>query len=157
MRSFILYGLLVGLPVAGISVVLEKGRDVRAPLAVWGDWSLQFASDGSAPACGAGAVSSRPTILTIEQSGDRLTLSFDDSSRSHLSGRLDWRTSAPLVAASATDSTGSGIVNLHAAVDRDSKPRLMRGIVILSACGVPTTMDFTANRHSAADAGGATH
>ena len=155
MRSIVLYGFIVGLPIVGISMVLKVGRDLPAPPAVWGSWSLQL--EGWAPGCSAAAGLGGPTTLTIGQSGDHLVLSFGDSIRSQLSGQLRWGQMAdpPTIEAAAGPGPAGGrdikITDLRATLDPTQSPATMAGTLETRACGAETSAVFRATRHSESD------
>jgi hypothetical protein len=81
-RSVVIYLILVGLPVLGTSVVLEKGRDLKAPMSVGGEWNLQVWPDSSCPAIPVDTLS-----LAVQQSGPRLEIELGGQARLH--GRID--------------------------------------------------------------------
>lgn len=149
MRSFILYCLLVGIPVAGVSLVLDKGRTLTAPPAVWGEWKLEVPSISLPSRCAAGTALRPPGTLTIAQSGDRLTATFDDSGRSRLGGRLKVGIYEPTGIDASVDfelgDTAPGrVMSVHATFDRNVHPTSMRGTMGFAVCGTQDSVNFTA-------------
>jgi hypothetical protein len=68
-RSVLLYLLLVGFPVAGMSAVLRAGRDLKPPASFGGSWRVEAWPDSVCP------LSQPDTLqLVIEQSGPGLSI-----------------------------------------------------------------------------------
>ena len=69
--------LLVGLPVLGLLGILEAGRGIAAPLAIGGEWNLQF-DPAAAGGCANGPSSLRQPALNILQSGTEALVIVND-------------------------------------------------------------------------------
>lgn len=139
MRTFLLYAILVGVPVVGTSLILEGGRDLQAPPAVAGRWAIETARDATPPDCPSSSAPSGPLSLTIGQSGDSLTIALGDAVPTR-AGRLDWRTSdrpavATLPSRAETIPVEGALVDLHATVDSASAPPTMQGTMTTIVCG----------------------
>jgi hypothetical protein len=126
MRLTTLYGVAVGLPVASIAAVLHMARDIKAPPAIGGAWTVQFADSGAA-AC-AGQASRAPVAFDISQSGVYLTMTLHGEDRLRFVGRLTSGTAEPIVLAAASTEPSHRNVSLAAEVDRSTSPHRMHGV-----------------------------
>jgi hypothetical protein len=88
LRSLLLYLVLVGLPLAGVSGVLYAGKRLEAPASVRGRWQLEAAATTSGSnTCG--ALLEAGQVLNIAQSGQALQLAWGDAAGTTLAGQLD--------------------------------------------------------------------
>jgi hypothetical protein len=82
-RSVVLYIILVGIPVLGVSTILRIGRDLRPPVSFSGSWRVEAWPDS---AC---LITSDPDTLqlVVEQSGPLLEIRFSRGTR--MVGRVE--------------------------------------------------------------------
>lgn len=136
-RSLLTYVFLVGLPLAGLLVVLRAGQGLKAPPPVDGTWETVAAASGSSAALTPLVPpSANPGQLEVHQSGTYLSM---DIGPLHLSGRLRGdslvaHTEAPPAARRAT-GCGHTEMELHASVNTEAEPDLLT--VVLSEPGRP--------------------
>ncbi len=124
MKGLLHYFLLVGLPIAGLLVVLHLGQGLTPPRAVWGTWAPAFEGAGACP-------EPLPELLVISQSGRRLTLNV------HTEGRrrpLEGRIVRDSLEADYTAGDCPGEALRAVAGGRRPQDRL-RGALALTACG----------------------
>ena len=121
MRWVVLYLMMVGLPLFGVTVVLRSGRDLRAPWAMDGTWRLQPTTP-CAPPSPPGELR-----LTVSQSGPHLAAVLTGSRgvRSTLSGELQDVT--------FTVSNGQGVV-FRGILDPAGSPRVLDGTLTGAVC-----------------------
>ena len=83
MKSVLLYLILVGLPVLGVSAVHQAGRDLQPPVSFGGSWKIEAWPDSVCQ------VGSGPDTLTftVEQSGPDIQIRFRRGTR--LVGRVE--------------------------------------------------------------------
>jgi hypothetical protein len=140
-RNFVLaYILLVGLPLAGLVVVLKSGRKLTAPVSVDGLWHLQVDSNRlAALPCGKALAESPDTALAISQSGRNFTLTLSNGPKSIASGAIDGTALKASIDPSADWSAQSGCGNdrelsLIATVDTKADPRTLTGQLSIDNC-----------------------
>lgn len=150
MRTVVLYIFLVGLPIAGTSLVLKSGRHLQAPQAIRGIWTLQIAGDSKATGCPALAGLGPSPTFVVGQSGDRLAISLGESSAPAMLGRLSFGGSDPsrIAAITAQEADhgpdGAALVTLNANIDLTSVPLAMEGAFIAPACDAGRPIAFRA-------------
>ena len=122
MRWVLLYLMMVGLPLFGVTVVLRSGQDLRAPWAMDGTWRLQ-----PSPTCPPPSPV-RELRLTMSQSGPHLAavLTGSEGVRFTLSGELQDVTFRV--------SDGQGVV-LRGVLDPAASPRVLNGTLTGPVCG----------------------
>lgn len=126
MKSVLLYLLLVGVPVAGVAMVLRAGRTIVPPPYVGGTWRLTMEPD---TLCRVEPPDS--LLMLVEQSGPHLEVTFDDSAKTRLKGRaygVHFRVSGAAVSMHAavrrgTDSIRGSLVGMPCQAARSSRIR----------------------------------
>lgn len=135
LRSLLLYVVLVGLPLAGVTGVAYLGERLEAPASVKGRWQIEVeGAAAEAPACAASL--GEALALTIVQSGPNLRLTFNDVAQTTMAGQVN----GLLV----TAREASGTLELQATLDRLSQATRLRGTLTASACDQP--MHWSATR-----------
>lgn len=99
MKSVLTYVLLVGGPGAGVLGILHKGRELRAPRSVDGEWRVELAGVAA------------PGVMKIQQSGPHLSVTLPGAN-----GALDG--SIEGVAVQAHPAPGCTAAGLRARLDR---------------------------------------
>jgi hypothetical protein len=155
-KGFVIaYVILVALPLLGLVGVLRSGRGLVAPISVDGVW--KFSADGADPSagrCGKSLASLQDSLVTISQSGKRLSLSLNDLSLNEGpaaagSGVIEGTTlngTIPLPETS-TNQPGCGnniVLALAATVVRKSESHSMQGTVSISECPSCASLKFQA-------------
>jgi hypothetical protein len=79
MRALLHYIPLVGLPLLGVSLVLEAGASFEAPPGVGGSWTFVPTAHAEATACPASRAIGPVTVLSVAQSGRQIVISLNDS------------------------------------------------------------------------------
>ncbi len=120
LRSFLLYVVLVGLPLTGVSGALYLGERLEAPASVRGNWRL--AVEGAA-ACR----SSLGEALSIAQSGPTLQLAFTGAEPLTLAGRVD----------GVHVTASEGALALEATLDQPRGASRLQGTLTAPACAGP--------------------
>lgn len=128
LRSLLLYVLLVGLPLAGVSGVLYLGRRLEAPASVRGNWQLEV--EGSA-AC----QSSLGEALSVAQSGPALHLAFSGAAQLTLVGQVH--------GLRVTASEASGALALEATLNQLRGASRLQGTLTAPACAGPVNWSAT--------------
>ncbi len=135
MRTALLYLLLVGVPLVGVTAILYVGAGLEAPRAVSGLWTLALAA-GPAPACVAGDGDDDP-MLRISQSGPRLEVRLVGvgGERIDLRGRLQ---GDHLLARSRLlllpGCVHPGSLLLDARLETEEDARLLHGVLTGEGC-----------------------
>jgi hypothetical protein len=80
------YLLLVGVPVMGLLGILEAGRSIPAPLAIGGEWTLEF---DPAAHCANGPAALRQPAWNITQSGTEALITLNDGHATTLEATVD--------------------------------------------------------------------
>jgi hypothetical protein len=131
MKSFLIYLILVGIPVVGVIGVLRAGRHITPAPYVGGTWKVTVSPDSLCPSATAGDT----VVLTVSQSGPHITATLKTPQEIKLSGRAygaQFRVS------------GSDQVQLHAAVKRGENR--MRGILVGYPCAAARRTLLRGNR-----------
>jgi hypothetical protein len=76
----------VGLPVLALLGILEAGRNIRAPLSIAGDWTLEF---DPAAGCANGPADLRQPALNISQSGSEALITLNDGHATSLEATVN--------------------------------------------------------------------
>lgn len=126
------YILMVGLPLLCLLGVLWAGADLQAPQSVNGVWTVAITSSGDAGCAGFSAWEGEPQLV-IAQSGNALTLQFNNLSFPRLDGKLD--------GLAITAQSDAASVRFQATVDPESAPEKMTGELISSQCPATATLD----------------
>lgn len=154
-RNFIVtYILLVGLPLLGLAGVLRSGRRLSAPISVDGVWKFGLDSaDLPAGKCGKSVGSLQDSLVTISQSGEGLTLSLDNGSRTDGSGVIEGTTLnasflMPAVPASEPGCGTASVFTLTATIDAKSEPRSMLGTISVDGCASCSRVTYRAMRQT---------
>ena len=131
------YILLVGLPLLCLLGVLWAGADLQAPQSVNGVWAIAITSSGDTSCEDFSAWQGEPQLV-IAQSGNALTLQFNNPSFARLDGRLD----GLAIIAQSDAASGSGVsIHFQAIVDPGSAPEKMTGVLISSQCPASATLN----------------
>lgn len=130
MKSLLLYGPLVGVPILGVTLVLESGRGLTAPPSVSGRWNLSAPVTVDSVACPAARGLLHTSGLEIRQSGTEISVTLVGSSNGTLPGRVT-RGSDSLI----TMAVATGAVSFHAIVDRSTTPARLIGSAEWPSCG----------------------
>jgi hypothetical protein len=153
-RRFIAtYILLVGIPLLALSGIVHRGRKLRAPVSVAGDWRIaaNFSSLAGEP-CSEPLTELHDPILKISQSGSHLVLTLDDPQRIALAGRINGEL---LTAHSGTDHRSTShhldcekanLITLTASVDRHARPESLNGQLILKTGAAGAIVPIHATR-----------
>jgi len=154
-RTFVVaYILLVGLPLLGLVGVLRSGRGLVAPISVDGVW--KFVTDGPNPPagmCGKSLASIQDSLVTISQSGSRLTLTLNNGSTATGSGvieRTSLNATVPL-SWQPMNEPGCGsntVVMLSATVNPKAEARAMQGTISVNDCASCSTVNYQALRQT---------
>jgi hypothetical protein len=153
MRTILLYLLLVGIPVLGLSGLMRLGRRLNPPISVAGTWSMQTNSRavGASP-CVDPFARTVHLVLTITQSGTHLLLRLNDEEGSIMTGEIYGpnlsaktlvRPDSPLVDVSSRNPTA---ILFNAAVDRRTQPDRLVGQLNFSDLPPCGNLAFTATR-----------
>lgn len=131
MKSVLLYLLLVGLPVLGVSAVLQAGRKLTPPVSFSGSWRVEAWPDS---AC---LITDDPDTLqvVVEQSGPAVRIIF--SRGTLLVGK---------VKGDSFSAAGRNRVRLHGHRSRELGPNHFSGIVIGAPCVAATRTRIRATR-----------
>jgi hypothetical protein len=136
MRSLLLYGALVGLPLLGILLVLQLGRGLTASPSFGGTWRLATASypDGCTP----------PGALRIEQSGARARVGMGAGTAWGEVDGASFRTLAPV------EAPGEGCDGWHVEAEGDGGvvPAHLTGRLVPAGCAC-APVPFRAAREDA--------
>jgi hypothetical protein len=159
-RNFVVaYILLVGLPLLGLAGVLRTGRSLSAPISVGGVWK---------PEANSGNLSSHPCDKTlsflvnsswaISQSGKSVVLSFDDPTRTIMSGALEGKALRASAVSARDPKSNSGCrddqrFTMIATVDPSTEPRSLTGRVAVDGCEACAPLEFHAVRQPRATGG----
>src|SRR5580658_3455681 len=160
------YTLLVALPLLGLVGVLRSGRGLVAPISVDGVW--KFSGDGAGPSagrCGKALASLQDSLVTISQSGKRLSLSLNDLSLNDGqpaggSGVIEGTMlngTIPLLE-SSTNESGCGnnvVLAFTATVLRKPESRSMQGTVAVSGWPSCASRKYQAVRQTLSSRGDA--
>jgi len=145
------YILLVGVPLLCMLGVLWVGADLQAPQSVNGVWAIVITSPGDA-SCESFNAWQGDAQLVISQSGNALTLQFNNASFAHLDGWLD---GLEITAQGDTASGSAASIRFQATVDPGSTPEKMNGMLISSQCPEAAALDGT--RQETPQTAGGTH
>jgi hypothetical protein len=115
------YFCLVACPIAGILGVLEAGQHLQPPPAAAGLWRVQMRA---APACELARLDG--LAMRISQSGEHLTLSFNDAQRTvipaHFSGGKLWSARGARVNTAATYHREGSVRHFQGSFELASAP-----------------------------------
>lgn len=140
MRSILLYGPLVGLPILGVTLVLEFGRGLTAAPSVAGRWSLTVPVTVDTVACPAARGLWHATAIEVRQSGAGINLTLVGSGSGSLPGHVA-RGADGLI----TVDVSTGSVSFHAIVDRSARPTRLIGSAQWPGCDPALRADVVAN------------
>jgi hypothetical protein len=145
--------LLVGVPVAGLLVILRVGRALEAPPSIGGDWQVEARLPAAlAPPCAALVRPSAQPALTVSQSGVYLSLTYRGGATAGMDGTLRgdslFTGAAPLsrIAPRRVRCEPGDAITLRARVDRSAGPARMTGVLSLPGCPECGEVPFTATR-----------
>jgi hypothetical protein len=119
MKSVLLYLLLVGIPVAGVALVLRLGRSIVPPPYVGGTWRMTMSPDSLCRS----DLKVDSLLMEVSQSGPHIAVRLADSRGTRLKGRaygVHFRVSS------------SDAIHLHASVKRGTNQ--IRGILVGLPC-----------------------
>ncbi|HEV8123731.1 MAG TPA: hypothetical protein VGP80_05790 [Gemmatimonadales bacterium] len=134
MKSFVIYLILVGIPIAGVVGVLQAGRGITPPPYVGGTWAVTFVPDStchSSPGAPEDSVTS-----VIMQSGSHVVVTFANSALPKLRGLANGQY---FRVASSSDS-----VHMHGAIKRGENR--MRGFLVGVPCAAARRTTFRGTR-----------
>jgi len=162
MRTVLLYIVIVGLPIAGTSIVLESGRNLQALPAIGGTWTVQTSSHSTDQGCASPAGSGVATTMIVEQSGENLVLSLPaNPGRPPLIGRLRLvrsdRAGITSIALQEARSHGGALFAFNATIDQTAVPFVMEGTFSAAACDGGRPGTFRAILSPAPDHQGGSH
>lgn len=135
-RFLIAYALLVGLPLAGLPIVLRHGRNLAAPISVDGVWKMQVdATQLAALPCAAYLTSEQNPSLIISQSGEGFTVNLGGL-KSRDAGVIEGTALRASLPAQSNEKscTGEQQLNLLASVDPNANPRSLAGTLSVEGC-----------------------
>lgn len=142
MRSVVLYGVLVGLPIAGTAAVMKYGRDLDSAPAVAGAWTVDTTARVSTTNCSPATAIRQTGSITISQAGPRVWLTVTGQPGVLIQG-LVTRMPGPAPAHAAVEGTGDGIV-FRATIDRGVQPRRLEGEFQFSGYGAAGRLPLSA-------------
>lgn len=154
MRTFLLYTVIVGLPVIGIVTVLESGADLRAAPGVAGTWTVVSQPLPPSQDCAETASVQPLKTLAIQQSGPMVTIALPDDGGRELTGRIEWGSETPArVNASGDASAGTQnlthVTALTAAFTRVDGQRTLEGTLHIRVCDAVRQQPFRATHQRA--------
>jgi hypothetical protein len=137
MKVVVQYLLLVGIPLLCLLGVLWAGADLQAPQSVGGVWAVAIDPSTALGCAGMDTWEGDPQLV-ISQSGDQLTLLFNDTSRTRLDGKLNGLT----ITAEGKAAPDSQItLHFQALVDPESSPERMSAELSSTQCQAPIGLD----------------
>jgi hypothetical protein len=150
LRPFLLYLILVGLPILGILGLLRAGQNLSAPISVAGTWETQLSFPAS-PSDDL-TIQPGPIVLHISQSGTHLFLAFDEKTK--LVGSIDDMT----ISAALSDGPGSTntlslsptAIYFRGRINRGKQSDQLLGVITFAQGTVRTEVLLTASRQRAA-------
>lgn len=142
MRSFVLYGVLVGLPIAGTFAVMKYGRALNSAPAVAGAWAVDTTARMNSTNCTAATAIHQASGFTISQAGPRVWLSFVGEPGVLVRG-LVTKLPGPAPVPAAVEGTADGIV-FRATIDRGVQPMRLEGEVRFPDCDTVERLPVTA-------------
>lgn len=140
MKSFLLYLLLVGVPVTGIVSLIYAGRDIKPPIHVGGNW--QIMPPFSDQSCVKTLKLPNSPKLKISQSGLYLAIQLDNET---FSGSLNGVSITGQGKPSASADSCSGL-NLTATLTKEADQEKLTGFLELDNCSQCPSIPFTALR-----------
>jgi hypothetical protein len=152
MKIVLLYLVLVGTPVAGIYGVVCLGQDLKPPMSVGGEWTVELTPrKADMLLCKGFIVSSESLILKVTQTGPHLALTLNDPSATQLSGEVTFER---VTAKSLEEKTSSAPgIYLQANIHRQPGLDRLSGTFTFANCPAGSELSFTAIRRQK-DAGG---
>jgi hypothetical protein len=138
MKVFLQYILMVGIPVIGVLGLLQVGGNLKAPVSVGGVWALNVAPQPAAgEVCEGVLVWAEPPALTISQSGPNLVLTFNDTDKTRLEGKV-----AGAALSGATRRTSGQLpgLQLSANIDRQVEPDRLQITLRMRGCTEPVSL-----------------
>ena len=133
------YIIMVGIPLLCMLGILWAGADLQAPQSVGGVWAVSIVSFSDHGCEGYPTWQGEPQLV-ISQSGNALTLQFNNPGIAHLDGRLD----GLAITAQSDAASGSGVsFHFQATVDAESEPDRMTGVLTSSQCSEPAALNGT--------------
>lgn len=146
MRDLLKYLLFVVVPIAGVILALQLGRNLRAPRAVHGAYTLELPPGPCQALAGDSA-------LILEQSGPRIVARIPRLRGAELTGTVSGDSLILRSARQTAARAGSGCVEgnrllLSAIVNHDSDTRTLTGVISIPACTECIAAAFTARRLS---------
>ena len=137
MKVAVQYLFLVGVPLLCMLGVLWAGADLQAPQSVGGVWAMAFDPSTALGCVGMDAWEGDPQLV-ISQSGDQVSLLFNDTSHTRLVGKLNGFT----ITADGKAAPDSQIaIRFQALVDPGSNPEKMSGELSSTQCPKPIGLD----------------
>jgi len=119
--------------------VLWAGADLQAPQSVGGVWAMAIDPSTAADCAGMDTWEGDPQLV-ISQSGDQLSLLFNNTSHTRLDGKLD----GLAITAEGKAAPDSQItIRFQALVDPRSSPEKMSGVLNSSQCRAPIGLEGT--------------
>lgn len=152
-RALLTYAVLVGIPVAGLLVILRVGQALEAPPSIGGDWQVEASLPAVLPSpCAALVRPATQSALTVSQSGVYLSLTYRGGATAGMDGTLRgdslFTGAAPVsrvAPRTARCEPGDGIA-LRARVERSAGSARMTGVISLPGCPECGEVPFTATR-----------
>jgi hypothetical protein len=152
MRAVLLYVVLVGLPVLGILGLLRVGQTLSAPISLAGTWNAKLDlpkrtdSQMEDP-----SIARAEAVLSIAQSGSRLSFTFDDRKTVLVGNIEDMRIEAASPDAPKSEhasSVATSVIYFRGRVNRQTAPDQLVGVLILDQGAVRTEVPLVAMRVS---------
>ncbi|MEO8295120.1 MAG: hypothetical protein ABI613_06345 [Gemmatimonadota bacterium] len=138
MKVMLLYLVLVGLPILGVSMIVKAGGRIVPPISVGGIWRLAAVQDSSCR----GMPFPDTLVMTVAQSGPELIVHLNARARP-LIGSVD----GPVIQVS------DGDLRVRGSLGPDTSMHEIKGTISGLPCKDGTTAGFTGRRtHSAAAA-----
>ena len=130
-KTVLIYLLLVGIPVIGVSLVLKAGKDLKPPVSFSGSWEIEAWPDS---VCSSSA--DRDTLgMYVEQSGPQLAVRFNKGIQ--LVGRVE---------GDEFRAWGENRVRVQGRRVRDSAGYRFQGVILGAPCPGATRTVITGTR-----------
>jgi len=149
---FVAYLFLVGLPLAGLAVILQYGRQLTAPMSVNGVWTVEADLDRFAQLlCMRPAENGSRISMVISQSGNNVVFHLAGSPQAvngTIEGGMVRAFSATAKQANDGGCKNAASVVLAARVEHKSEPRTLVGSLSVLGCASCIPVTFVASREA---------
>jgi hypothetical protein len=154
MKILLLYFVLVGVPVVGIYGIVCLGQDLKPPMSVGGEWTVEL-TPRTADMLPCKDFSSESLILKVTQTGRHLVLTLNDPSATRLSGEVNFETLTARSVEQTEPTPGTpgmtSSIQLHADIHRQPGLDRLSGTLTFANC---PELSFTAIRRQKGAGGG---